>query len=79
MWGPVGVEVVGGLDRRDAGSGVGAGMGDEAGTAILDPGRPMHHFVGREAHLFSRETTKVEEERGRVLGFRVFEMGESVL
>ena len=48
--GPVGVEVVG-LNRRDSRDEVGAGVSDEAGSAVLNPGGPVHHLVGREAHL----------------------------
>ena len=63
---PVGVEAVGGGDRRDARSEVGARLGDEAGTAGLDSGWIVHHLVGGVAHLwetrvFGRENDDVEE------------------
>lgn len=48
--GPDGVEVVG-LDGRDAGDEVGSGVSHEPRGAVLDPRRPVHHFVRREAHL----------------------------
>lgn len=52
--GVVGVEVVG-LNGRDARDEVGAGVSDEAGGAVLDAGRPVHHLVRREAHLGMEE------------------------
>lgn len=51
LWGPHGgVEVVVGLDGRDAWGEVGAGVGEEPGGAVVDSGGPLHHLVCRETH-----------------------------
>lgn len=47
---PVGLKIIV-LDSRDSGDEIGAGVGDEPRRAVIDPGRPLHHLVCREAHL----------------------------
>lgn len=59
--GPVGIEVVG-LGGRDSGDEVGARVGDETRRAVLNPRRPLHHLVGRKAHL--RKVSEREREGG---------------
>lgn len=39
------------LRGRGEGGGVGGAVGDEAGGAVLDARRPVHHLVRRVAHL----------------------------
>lgn len=58
--GPIGVEVVG-LNLRDSRDEVGSRMRDEAGGAILDARRPVHHLVRGVAHRRRRRMTTVAE------------------
>lgn len=48
--GPFGVNVIS-LDGIYSWDEVGARVGDETRRAVLDPRRPLHHLVGRKAHL----------------------------
>lgn len=56
----LGVKVFGGQER-DLGLEVASGVRDEAGSAILDARRPVHHLIRREAHFSSEGSANQRE------------------
>lgn len=50
LWGPLRIEVIVGLNGRNAGDEIGARVSEETGSAVVDAGWPLHHLVCGETH-----------------------------
>lgn len=50
LWGPLRIEVIVGLNGRNARDEIGARVSEETGSAVFDAGWPLHHLVCGETH-----------------------------
>lgn len=66
LGGPLGFEIIG-LNRWDLWGEIGAAVSDEAGGAVLNSGRPVHHLVGGVAHGRIPRVLQREEEGNYVV------------